>query len=55
MNKLDILEKKFMNVLSHVMTIFMILSIAMILLQVLTRFIFKTSIFWSVTFRFILH
>jgi len=25
----------------------MILSIAMILLQVLTRFIFKTSIFWS--------
>ncbi|MBW0764914.1 TRAP transporter small permease [Mammaliicoccus fleurettii] len=29
------------------MTFFMILSIAMILLQVLTRFIFKTSIFWS--------
>ncbi|MEB5684984.1 MULTISPECIES: TRAP transporter small permease [Mammaliicoccus] len=47
MNKLDILEKKFINVLTHIMTIFMILSIAMILLQVLTRFIFKTSIFWS--------
>lgn len=47
MNKLDILEKKFINILTHFMTFFMILSIAMILLQVLTRFIFKTSIFWS--------
>ncbi|WP_239734780.1 TRAP transporter small permease subunit [Mammaliicoccus sp. G-M28] len=47
MNKLDILEKKFINILTHIMTFFMILSIAMILLQVLTRFIFKTSIFWS--------
>lgn len=47
MNKLDILEKKFINILTHIMTFFMILSITMILLQVLTRFIFKTSIFWS--------
>lgn len=47
MNKLNILEKKFITFLTHLMTVFMILAILTILLQLLTRFVFKTSIFWS--------
>ncbi|MDN6182185.1 MAG: TRAP transporter small permease subunit, partial [Staphylococcus equorum] len=47
MNKLNIIEKKFITILTHLMTVFMILSILTIFLQLLTRFVFKTSIFWS--------
>ncbi|MDN6742930.1 MAG: TRAP transporter small permease subunit, partial [Staphylococcus equorum] len=47
MKKLNIIEKKFITILTHLMTVFMILSILTIFLQLLTRFVFKTSIFWS--------